>query len=112
MRKDDGFGRVIDDQINAGSSLQRADIAPFTADDASLHVFAGQSHGGDGLFPHIVSGITLDGAGKDFLGLAICRFPCLAFDMTHHFAASCRVRASISSKRRFLASSAVSPETS
>ena len=40
-REDDGLGGVVDDEVDAGRELEGADIAPFAADDAPLHVFTG-----------------------------------------------------------------------
>ena len=37
--EDHRFRRVIDDEVDAGGKLQRADVASFAADDPSLHVF-------------------------------------------------------------------------
>ena len=82
--QDDCFGSVVDDEINAGSRFQSADVAPFTADDAAFHVFAGQGHGGDGVFAHIVARIALDGTGDDLLGLAVRGFAGFGLNEAHH----------------------------
>ena len=34
----DGLRRVVHDEVDAGVLLERADVAPFAADDAALHV--------------------------------------------------------------------------
>src|SRR5258708_35924109 len=59
-RKDDRFRRVVDDEVDAGGQLERADIAPFTADDASLHVFAGELDYGNRILGNVISGHTLN----------------------------------------------------
>src|SRR5258708_31691843 len=41
-RDDDRFGRVVDNDIDAGGGLYRADIAALAADDPSLHLVVGQ----------------------------------------------------------------------
>ena len=46
-RKDDDFGRIVDDEFDAGRVLDGADVAPLAADDARLHVVVGQRHDGD-----------------------------------------------------------------
>ena len=46
----DGLRRVINNQVAAGGSFQRTDVAAFTADDAALHLIAGQRHNADGGF--------------------------------------------------------------
>ena len=82
--QDDRFGGIVDDEINAGSRFQSADIAPFAADDAAFHVFAGQGHGGDGMFAHIIARIALNGTGDDFLRLAVCGFAGFGRKEAHH----------------------------
>ena len=37
-REDDRAGRVVDDEVDAGEVLQRADVAALAADDPALHV--------------------------------------------------------------------------
>ena len=37
--EDDRLGGVVDDEVDAGRELEGADVAPFAADDAPLHVF-------------------------------------------------------------------------
>ena len=41
---DHRLGRVVDDEVDAGGRLERADVAPLAADDAALHVVGGQRH--------------------------------------------------------------------
>ena len=38
---DDHPGRIVDDDVHAGGLLEGADVAAFAADDAALHVVAG-----------------------------------------------------------------------
>ena len=78
------FRGVVDNQVHAGGGFQSPDVAALAADDATLHVFAGQGYGGHCLLAHIIPGIALDGAGDDFLGLAIGRFFGFGFDNAHH----------------------------
>ncbi len=82
--KDDGFGRVVDDQVHAGGCLQSADIAALAADDAAFHVFAGQGHSGDGLLVHIIAGVALDDVAEDFFGLAVGGFVRFHFNLADH----------------------------
>ena len=35
-RDDDGFGRVVDDEIDAGCGFNASDVAPFATDDAAF----------------------------------------------------------------------------
>src|SRR4029077_6557376 len=46
--------RVVDDQSGAGRQLQRANVAPFAADDPALHVFAREIDHGDRVLGHVV----------------------------------------------------------
>mgnify|MGYP003693834893 CR=1 FL=1 len=45
-RQDHRLGRVVDDHVDAGDDLERADVAALAADDAPLHVVARQLHDG------------------------------------------------------------------
>ena len=47
-REDDRVGRVVDDEVDAGQVLERADVAALASDDAALHVVGRQLHDGDG----------------------------------------------------------------
>ena len=41
-REDDGLRRVVDDEVDAGQVLERADVAALAADDPPLHVVGGE----------------------------------------------------------------------
>ena len=45
---DDRLGRVVDDEVDAGRRLERADVAALAADDAALQVVRRQRHHRDG----------------------------------------------------------------
>ena len=66
-REDDGAGRVVDDQLDAGGGLERADVASLAADDASLEVVARQIDDRDGGLDGVLGGAALDGVGDDLL---------------------------------------------
>ena len=66
-REDDRAGRVVDDQLDAGGGLERADVASFAADDPPLHVVARQIDDRDGGFDGVLGGAALDGVGDDLL---------------------------------------------
>src|SRR5205085_9383850 len=66
--EDDRFGRVVDDEVDAGGQLQRADVAPFAADDAALHVLARQVDHRYGVLRDVVRGHALDGHAEDLAG--------------------------------------------
>ena len=63
--EDDGVRRVVDDEVDAGEVLQGADVAPLAADDAPLHVVAGQLHDGDGRLGGMAGGEPLHGDRED-----------------------------------------------
>ena len=67
-RKDDGARRVVDDQLDAGRGLERADVAPFAADDPALEIVARKVHDRDGRLDGMLGGAALDGVGDDLLG--------------------------------------------
>src|SRR5207237_6950579 len=66
--EDDGARRVVDDQLDAGRRFERADVAPFAADDPAFHVVAGEVHDRHGRFDRVLGGAALDGVGDDLLG--------------------------------------------
>ena len=67
-REDDRAGRVVDDELDAGGGLERADVAALAADDAPLHVVARQIDDRDGGLDGVLGGAALDGVGDDLLG--------------------------------------------
>jgi hypothetical protein len=76
-RQDDSLGCVVDDEVDTGRSLQRADIASLATDDAPLHVVGGQRHHSYGAFGHMVGRALLNGAADDLagpLGGVVARF--------------------------------------
>ena len=77
---DDGLGRVVDDQVDAGGLLQGADVAPLTADDAALHLVRGQRHHGHGHLGRVVGHDALDGRDHDVARLVLGLVAGLALD--------------------------------
>ena len=73
-RKNDGLGRVVDHEINAGNLLERADVTTLAADDAALEVIGGNVHGGNGDLGGVVGGAALNRQGEDLLSglVALC----------------------------------------
>ena len=78
--EDDRFRRVVDDEVDAGGQLQRADVASFAADDAALHVFAGEVDDGDRVLGDVVGGHALDGHAEDLAGLEVAELVGLGLD--------------------------------
>ena len=68
---DDDAGRVVHDDVHAGGLLEGADVAAFAADDAALHVVAGDVDGADGGVGGVLGGVALDGRGQDLAGLLL-----------------------------------------
>ena len=64
----DGLRGVVDDQIHARQGLDGADVPPFPADDAALHLVVGQRHHRNGGFRHLVRSYPLDGVGDEGAG--------------------------------------------
>ena len=56
-----GLRRVVDDEVDAGDGLKRADVAALAADDAALHFVAGQRHHADGGLAAVVGSAAADG---------------------------------------------------
>ena len=68
-RQDDRFGRVVDDDLDAGGCLQRPDITAFAADNAALHLVAVDIEDRDRVFDRRLGGHALNRLHDDFLGL-------------------------------------------
>ena len=68
---DDDAGSVVDDDVDAGGTLERADVASFAADDAALHLIVGDIDCGDGGRRGVVGGVALQGGDDDFAGLVL-----------------------------------------
>ena len=66
--EDDRARRVVDDQIDAGGELERADVAPLAADDAALQIVARQIDDRDGRLDRVLGAAALDGFGDVLLG--------------------------------------------
>ena len=60
------LGRVVDYQIDAGYSLERADISALASDYAALHLVVGQSDNGNGGLRRMVCGAALNGGADNF----------------------------------------------
>ena len=63
--EDDRLRRVVDDQVDPGGLLEGADVAPFAADDATLHLLVGQVHDRDRRLAGEVGGDALHDGGQD-----------------------------------------------
>ena len=72
---DDHAGRVVHDHVHAGAFLEGADVAAFAADDAALHVVAGNVHRADGGVGGVLGGVAVDGGGQDAAGLLLAGLP-------------------------------------
>ena len=69
--QDDRVGRVVDDEVDAGEVLERADVAPLAADDASLHVVGRQLHDRDRRLGGVAGGEALHDHGEDVAHAAV-----------------------------------------
>ena len=69
-RDGDGFGGVIDDDVDAGGGFERADVATFATDEAALQVVGRQLHHGHGALVDELTGVALNRRGDDGLGAA------------------------------------------
>jgi hypothetical protein len=63
--EDHRVGGVVDDEVDAGEVLQRADVAPLAPDDPPLHVVAGQLHDRDRRLRGVAGGEALHGDRED-----------------------------------------------
>ena len=65
------FGGVIDDEVRAGDLLERADVAAFTTDDASLQIVRGDMDRGNGDLRGVVRGKALNRDAQDLASLLV-----------------------------------------
>ena len=87
---DDGFGRIVHDEIDAHGLFDGADVAPLTTDDAPLHFVGGEIDAADGVFGDMLAGDALNRHGDDLAGTAVGLIRDLGFDFadgTGHFLA-------------------------
>ena len=61
--EDDGLRRVVDDEVDAGQVLERADVPALAADDAALHVVRGELDDGDRRLRRVAGGDPLERVG-------------------------------------------------
>src|SRR5205807_5823482 len=78
--EDDRFRRVVDDQVDAGGQLQRADVAAFAADDAALHVLAREIDDGNRVFRDVIRGHALNSHAEDLAGFEVTLLVSLGLD--------------------------------
>ena len=81
--EDDGPGRIVDNQFHAGGRLERADVAPFTADDPAFHVVAGQIDDRHGRFDGMLGRAALNGVRDDLLSASCRRLARFGFEPFH-----------------------------
>ena len=70
-RNDNGFRRVVDQDVDARGGFDRADVAAFAADDAAFHVFVGQRDRRRRAFIGAVAGVALHGVHHDLLRIRL-----------------------------------------
>src|SRR5947207_1342172 len=73
--------RVVDDEVDTGGCLDGADVPPFAADDAPLHVVARERHHGHRTLGDELARETLDGNRHDLLGTPVGFLACLGLDL-------------------------------
>src|SRR5881628_22769 len=80
-RDHDDLRRVIDDEVHPGRRLDGPDVSPLAADDAPLHVVAGERDDRDGALGDELPRQALDGDRDDLLGGAIGLLARLPLDL-------------------------------
>ena len=81
--EDHGVRRVVDDEVDAGEVLERADVAALAADDAALHVVGGQLDHGHGRLGRVAGGEALHDDGEDVAHAAVGVALGLLLDLAH-----------------------------
>ena len=64
-REHDRLGRVVDDHVDAGQVLERADVAALAADDPALHVVGRELDHRDGRLGRVARGDALERVGDE-----------------------------------------------
>ena len=64
-------GRVVDDEVDPGQCLERADVAALAADDAALQLVGLQLHDRDGGLDRVAGGHALHHGGQDAARAAV-----------------------------------------
>jgi len=64
---DERLRRIVDDEVDATRLLQRPDVAPLAADDASLHLVGREVNRGHGTLLYVLPCVALDGQPDDSL---------------------------------------------
>ncbi len=82
-RDDDGIGRVVDDDVDAGRGLERPDVTALAADDAPLHFVGREDHRRHARFRGLLRGNPLDRERDDLLRFAVGVLPGLLGDVAH-----------------------------
>ena len=78
---DDGFGGVVDDNLDAGSRLEGSDVAALATDDASLHLVVVDVEHRDGVLDSCLGSDALDALDDDALGFLGCRHACVVHNI-------------------------------
>ena len=78
--EDDRLRRVVDDQVDAGRQLERADVASLAADDAALHVLAREVDHADRVLGHVVRRHALDRHAEDLARALVAELVRLGLD--------------------------------
>ncbi len=73
--------RVVDDEVDAGEMLERADVPPLTADDPALHVVGCELDDGDGRLGGVARGDALQRVGDEGPGAAARVRACLLLEL-------------------------------
>ena len=103
---------VVDHHVDAGDLLEGPDVAALAADDAALHLVAGQVHGGHDRFRGLLGGDALDGADHDVLGPRTRPLASACRSMSRATRTACRLAScSTAATSSAFACSAVSPAT-
>ena len=82
-RKNDDFGRIVDDEFDSRCVFDGADVAPFPTDDARLHVVAGKRDDGNGRFRSVIGRAALDRKRNNVFRVEIRLVLRLLFDIAH-----------------------------
>ena len=82
-REHDRLRRVVDDEVDAGEVLERADVATLAADDPALHVVGRELDEGDRRLGGVARGDPLERVGDEVAGAPLRLGPRLLLHLPH-----------------------------
>lgn len=82
-RKNDDFGRIVDNEFDTRGVFQRADISSFPSDNPRFHIVVGKRYDGYGDLRSVVARALLNGEADDLFRICVRLVLGLLLDVAH-----------------------------